>query len=201
VCNSEPSKRDGQSASPASEANSVEVPEEQGSGRPVAAPNVEALLAELEQAKRQVEDYRNDLLRSRAELENLVKRSNKEVANAHKYALERFVSDLLPVKDSLELGRTAADQTPDLAALREGMELTLKMLDATLDRHGVKCIEPLGERFNPELHQAMSVQESRESAPGTVLAVVQKGFLLNDRLIRPAMVIVAKEPQENPTTS
>lgn len=162
------------------------------------AARIDALQIAFDQAARKADQYRDELLRARAEMENVIKRSNKELTNAHKYALEQFIADLLPVKDSLDLGRAATDQTADVAALRAGLDLTVKMLDTTLTKHGVKVIDPNGERFNPEFHQAMTVQESRDSAPGTVLGVVQKGYLLNDRLIRPAMVIVAKAPEERP---
>jgi len=162
------------------------------------APSVDALQIALDEAARKADQYRDELLRAKAEMENLIKRSNREVANAYKYALERFVAALLPVKDSLDLGRAASNQSPDVAAIREGLDLTVKMLDATLSKHGIKAIEPQGERFNPELHQAMTMQESKDSAPGTVLEVVQKGYSLNDRLLRPAMVIVAKAPEDRP---
>jgi len=154
----------------------------------------EALQAALDAANARAEEYRNDALRARAELDNVQKRTAREIANAHKYALERFLTDLLPVKDSLDLGFAAAAGSSDIATLREGMELTLKMLDAVLEKHGVQVVDPVGEPFNPELHQAMSVQESTEVAPGTVVTVVQKGYVLNGRLLRPAMVIVAKRP-------
>ncbi len=162
------------------------------------AASVDALQIALDESTRKADQYRDELLRAKAEMENVIKRSNKEVANAYKYALERFVVDLLPVKDSLDLGRTASDQSADVAAIREGLDLTVKMLDATLSKHGIQAIEPQGERFNPEFHQAMTVQESKDSAPGTVLSVVQKGYSLNDRLLRPAMVIVAKAPEDRP---
>ncbi|MGH8469397.1 MAG: nucleotide exchange factor GrpE [Gammaproteobacteria bacterium] len=161
-------------------------------------PSVDALQSALGEAARKADEYRDELLRARAELENVIKRSSKEVVNAQKYALERFVADLLPVKDSLDLGRAASNQSADVAAIREGLDLTVKMLEATLSKHGIKAIEPQGERFNPELHQAMTVQESKDSVPGTVLEVVQKGYSLNDRLLRPAMVIVAKAPDDHP---
>ncbi len=160
-------------------------------------PSVDALQSALGEAARKADEYRDELLRARAELENVIKRSSKEVVNAQKYALERFVADLLSVKDSLDLGRAASNQS-EVAAIREGLDLTVKMLDATLSKHGIKAIEPQGERFNPELHQAMTMQESKDSAPGTVLGVVQKGYSLNDRLLRPAMVIVAKAPEDRP---
>ncbi|MGH8525542.1 MAG: nucleotide exchange factor GrpE, partial [Gammaproteobacteria bacterium] len=121
------------------------------------AASVDALHTALEEAAHKADQYRDELLRARAEMENVIKRSNKEVANAHKYALERFVADLLPVKDSLDLGRAASNQSADVAAIREGLDLTVKMLDATLSKHGIKAIEPQGERFNPELHQAMTM--------------------------------------------
>ncbi|MGH8555039.1 MAG: nucleotide exchange factor GrpE [Gammaproteobacteria bacterium] len=162
------------------------------------AASVDALQIALDEAARKADQYRDELLRARAEMENVIKRSNKELANAHKYALGQFVADLLPVKDSLDLGRAASNQSADVAAIREGLDLTGKMLDATLTKHGIKAIEPQGERFNPELHQAMTMQESKDSAPGTVLGVVQKGYSLNDRLLRPAMVIVAKAPDDRP---
>jgi molecular chaperone GrpE len=157
----------------------------------------EALQAALDAANARAEEYRNDALRARAELDNVQKRTAREIANAHKYALERFLTDLLPVKDSLDLGYAAATGSSDIATLREGMELTLKLLDAVLEKHGVQVVDPVGEPFNPELHQAMSVQESTEVAPGTVVTVVQKGYVLNGRLLRPAMVIVAKRPAED----
>jgi molecular chaperone GrpE len=157
----------------------------------------EALQAALDAANARADEYRNDALRARAELDNVQKRTTREIANAHKYGLERFLTDLLPVKDSLDLGYAAATGSSDIATLREGMELTLKMLDAALEKHGVQVLDPVGEPFNPELHQAMSVQESTEVAPGTVVTVVQKGYVLNGRLLRPAMVIVAKRPAED----
>jgi molecular chaperone GrpE len=157
----------------------------------------EALATALDAANAKADEYRNDALRARAELDNVQKRTAREIANAHKYALERFLTDLLPVKDSLELGYAAATGSSDIATLREGMELTLKLLDAVLDKHGVQVLDPVGEPFNPELHQAMSVQESTEIAPGTVATVIQKGYVLNGRLLRPAMVIVAKPPAED----
>jgi len=133
------------------------------------------------------------LLRTRAELENLRKRAERDVENAHKYALERFVGDLLPVKDSLELGLAAASEAnPEPAKVREGLELTLKMLSNVFEKYGVSEVNPLGEKFDPERHQAMSVQDASGVQPGTVTLVVQKGYLLNQRLVRPAMVMVAR---------
>ena len=165
-------------------------------GEKMVGPSVAELTERLAEAQQKAETHLNDLLRARAELDNVRKRAARDVESAHKYALERFVSELLPVKDSLELGLAAAEQAVDIASLREGVELTLKMFAAALDKCCVQAVEPVGEKFNPELHQAMTMEESREAEPGTVLTVVQKGYLLNDRLVRPALVIVAKAPSE-----
>lgn len=155
----------------------------------------------LDEARAKAESYWNDLLRVRAETDNLRRRAERDVENAHKFALERFVTELLPVKDSLELGLAAT--TNDVTKLREGMDLTLKMLTSAISKFGVAEINPLNERFNPELHQAMTVQPSAAVPPNTVLTVYQKGYTLNDRLVRPALVIVSQvmpSPANNPVT-
>jgi molecular chaperone GrpE len=162
----------------------------------VSGPSIEELSTALEQIQQKADGYWNDLLRARAEIDNVRKRTEREVANAHKYGQERLILELLPVKDSLELGLAASDQPTSIEGLREGIELTLKMFSTVLEKTGVAVIEPQGERFNPELHQAMTVQGSSEVEPGTVLMVVQKGYLLHDRVLRPAMVVVAKEPSD-----
>lgn len=146
----------------------------------------------LEQAQREAAHNWNQYLQLRAELDNVRKRAERELQNAHKYALDKFVAELLPVKDSLEMGLAAANETADIAKLREGTELTLKMLTAAVAKFGVSEIDPKGEKFNPELHEAISMQPSTEVAPNTVLHVIQKGYQLHDRLVRPAMVIVAQ---------
>nr|VFJ74445.1 MAG: molecular chaperone GrpE [Candidatus Kentron sp. FM]VFJ74778.1 MAG: molecular chaperone GrpE [Candidatus Kentron sp. FM]VFK21538.1 MAG: molecular chaperone GrpE [Candidatus Kentron sp. FM] len=145
-------------------------------------------------AERQIEEHRNNTLRLQAEMENLRKRSAREIEKAHKYGLDGFVKELLPVKDSMELGVSAANKEDvELTAMREGMALTLKMLETALEKFGVREVFPeQGERFDHDRHQAISVHEDKEKESGTVLTVVQKGCLLNDRLIRPAMVIVTK---------
>jgi len=107
-------------------------------------------------------------------------------------ALEKFVTELLPILDSMELGITATDSADDIAGLREGMDLTLKMFSDTLEKFGVRIVDPQGEKFNPELHEAVSMQEYEDAEPGTVISVIQKGYELNGRLVRPAMVMVAK---------
>jgi len=130
------------------------------------------------------------LLRERAEIENQRKRLARDVDQARKFANERLLSDLLPVCDNLERG-LAAD-TSDAGALREGMDLTLKALLKVAESNGLKAIDPLGQPFNPELHQAMSMTDAPGKAPNTVVAVMQKGYVLNDRLLRPALVAIAK---------
>lgn len=165
----------------------IEVPDE-------AAPTApEDLTLLLEDARSKADEHWNQVLRMQAELDNQRKRAARDIENAHKYALDRFVADLLPVKDSLELGLAAAVDGGDSAIgkLREGTELTLKMLAQVLEKFGVREINPLGEAFNPEFHQAMTLQPAAHTAPNTVLNVFQKGYTLNERLVRPAMVVVS----------
>ncbi len=155
----------------------------------------EDLVALLGDARNKADEHLNKLLRLQAELDNTRRRAERDVESAHKYALEKFVAELLPVKDSLELGLAAASGGEEaVARLREGTELTLKMFGTVLEKFGVQEVNPVGAPFNPEHHQAMSMQETAEQAPNTVVAVMQKGYLLNDRLVRPAMVVVAKAP-------
>lgn len=148
--------------------------------------------AEIERLTREANQLRDEALRARAEVDNVRKRAERDVEAAHKYGQERLVNELLPVKDSLDLGLAAAAAATDIAALREGMELTAKMFGDFLEKLAVRAIDPVGERFDPELHQAMTMEASGDVAPGTVLRVMQKGYLLNDRLLRPALVVVAR---------
>jgi molecular chaperone GrpE len=166
-------------------------PAAQAAAPPETAP--EDLVRLLEEARSQVEQSREALLRAHAEMENLRKRHARDLDNAHRFGLERIVADLLPVKDSIELGLAAASESvTDPEKLREGLELTLKMLANALEKYGVSEVDPKGARFDPERHQAMTVQEGAGAESGSVLMVVQKGYTLNDRLVRPAMVVVAK---------
>ena len=135
-------------------------------------------------------------LRAAAELENVRKRASRDVEKAHKFALERFCSELLAVKDSLEMGLAAADKA-DVQSLLAGKEATLKLLTATMERFGVAELNPEGEPFDPQEHEAMSVQPSSEVEPGSVLTVFQKGYALNGRLLRPARVVVASAVPES----
>ena len=154
----------------------------------------------LQDARNKADEHWNQLLRAKADLDNLRRRAERDVEQAHRYGLERLVQELLPIKDSLELGLSASQGAEGEAVkgLREGTELTRKMLQNALEKFGVKELNPQGERFNPELHQAMSVQERADAEPNSVLLVCQKGYLLHDRLIRPAMVIVSKAVAEDP---
>ncbi len=179
-------------------------PEERTDAQPGAdsgaEPTVEELQAQLEAARQQAEAEHEALLRARAEIENMRRRHEQEIEKAHKYALEHFAQELLPVVDSLEMGVEAAgSENATLEKVREGTELTLKMLLSVLDKFGIQAVHPHGEPFDPELHQAMSMQESAEHAPNTVMNVMQKGYTLNERLIRPAMVVVAKQTEGEAT--
>lgn len=153
----------------------------------------EDLQRRLEDARNKADEHWNELLRARAELENQRRRHERELEKAHKYALEKFAQELLPVKDSLEMGLTAAQaEDADVEALREGTELILRVFNEAVTRFGIKEVDPQDDPFDPEFHQAISTQENNERPPDTVLTVVRKGYLLNDRLLRPAMVVVSK---------
>ena len=159
-------------------------------------PDPEVIVGELQQAQNQAADYWEQLLRTRAELENLHRRSQKDLESAHKYALEKFLLEFLPVRDSIELGLAASrDANAEMEKLREGMELTLSLLGNLFEKFKIQEINPLGEKFNPEYHQAMATEARPDAAPNTVLTVYQKGYVLNDRLLRPALVVVAAAPQ------
>jgi len=156
--------------------------------------SADELMEKLDAAEKKAMENWDNLLRTKAEMDNIRRRTQKDLENAHKYALEKFIAELLAVKDSLELGVEAAQQeNATIESLREGSEMTLKMLTGVFDKFNVVELNPMGEKFNPEHHQAMSMQPNAEMEPNTVMAVMQKGYLLNDRLVRPAMVVVSKE--------
>ncbi len=153
---------------------------------------VESLQAKLAEVQEKADDNFDQLMRARAEMENIHRRSERELANAHKYALEKFAVELLPVIDSMEMGVAAAmDENADVSKLREGTEMTLKMFETAIEKFGIKSVHPHGEAFNPEHHQAMTMIDSPEHKPNTIIDVMQKGYLLNERLVRPAMVVVS----------
>lgn len=152
----------------------------------------------------QVSELEEKIARLQAEMENMRKRSHNEIDKTQKYALEKFAKELLPVFDTFERAlehetNSANDSSQSAASdvLRTGLELTLKLFQDALTKFGVKAINPLGHSFDPTLHEAMSMQESADKKPGTILAVLQKGYHLNDRLLRPALVMVAKAPEKS----
>jgi len=154
---------------------------------------VARLEGELEQARAQADDYWARLTRSEADKENIRKRAEKDVETARKQSLEKLASELLGVRDSLEMGVEAAQQDDaDVAKVREGTELTLRMLTQAMEKFNIEEINPEGEKFNPDLHQAMSMQEVEGYESNTVVSVMQKGYRLGDRLLRPALVMVSK---------
>jgi len=155
--------------------------------------SADELMEKLDAAEKKASENWDHLLRTKAEMDNIRRRTQKDLENAHKFALEKFITELLSVKDSLEMGVGAASQeTASVDSLREGSEMTLSMLVGLFEKFNVVELNPEGEKFNPEHHQAMSMQPSAEHEPNTVIAVMQKGYLLNDRLVRPAMVMVSK---------
>jgi molecular chaperone GrpE len=186
---------------------SINAPE---SGQPGAAENAapaavpaENLQAELEAARAEVADLKDKFLRSKAENENIRRRAENDVASARKYAVESFASEVLSVRDSLDLARSVElDHGSDEAVQKmyEGIELTLKLMDSVLAKFGITLVDPQGEKFDPARHQAISLMASEQVPPNHVVSVVQKGYLLRDRLLRPAMVVVAKAPDDaNPS--
>lgn len=152
--------------------------------------NADSLEAQLEQAQAKATENWEQYLRAKADMDNLRRRNAKDVENAHKYGIDKFVSELLPVLDSMALGLAAEDASAE--SLREGMELTMNMLDKMMEKLGIEEIDPLNEKFDAEKHQAMTMQPNADVEPNTVIAVMQKGYSLNERLIRPAMVMVSK---------
>ncbi|WP_070988498.1 nucleotide exchange factor GrpE [Halofilum ochraceum] len=154
---------------------------------------IERLRAELEQAEARADENWQRVLRTEAEKENVRKRAQKDADTARKQAVEKMANELLGVRDSLELGVDAAQQDEaDIAKVREGTELTLRMLGQAMEKFDIVEINPLGEKFDPDYHQAMSMQEVEGYESNTVYQVMQKGYRLEDRLLRPALVMVAK---------
>lgn len=153
----------------------------------------ETMEQQLAKAQVTIKDYWDQMMRLRAEIENNLKRAERDIENAHKYALKNFVENLLPVIDSMEMGQVAAGaDNATLESIREGSSLTMSMFVQVLEKNGLEQIDPLGEKFDPDRHQAISMTAVENTESNTVIEVMQKGFLLNDRLVRPAMVVVAK---------
>jgi molecular chaperone GrpE len=156
-------------------------------------PDIPAEMAEIESLRAELQQARDQMLRALAELDNVRKRAQRDVEQAHRYALEKFAAELLPVKDSLELAVENASRA-DASQLAEGQAATLKLLAKALERGGIVEIDPLGQPFDANQHEAMAAQPSDTAEPNSVLSVVQRGYSLNGRLLRPARVIVAREP-------
>lgn len=159
------------------------------------ADEVDARDAEIAALKTKVDENWDNYLRAAAELENVRKRAARDVEKAHRFALERFATDLLAVSDSLEMALNAQGEA-SIASLQEGTEATLKLLLATMQRFGVEELDPQGEPFDPTHHEAMTMQVCEGAEPGTVVNVFQKGYALNGRLLRPARVVVAADPAD-----
>ncbi|PRB79885.1 nucleotide exchange factor GrpE [Pseudomonas sp. MYb185] len=158
-----------------------------------AATQEEELLARIADLEEQLAVAQDQALRAAADVQNARRRAEQEVTKAHKFALERFANDLLAVVDSLERGlELSSDEDPAIKPMRDGMELTLKLFADTLERYQVVAVDPHGEPFNPDLHQAMTMEERDNVEPNTVIKVFQKGYTINERLLRPAMVVVSK---------
>jgi molecular chaperone GrpE len=157
-------------------------------------PSVDELKQELEATKLKAQENWDKALRVQAEMENLKRRVQKDLEDAHKFALTKFAKELLPVLDSVVLGLQAATgESEEVQKFREGSELTIKQFEAVLAKFNVEAIEPMGQVFNAELHQAVVMQAVEGAEPNTVVNVFQKGYTLNGRLLRPAMVVVAKD--------
>lgn len=179
---------------------SAEEAAEQASSQASSQDGANELEEALQEAHTRAEENWNQFLRARAELENVRRRAERDVQQARRQALEKFAGEMLAVRDSLEMGVAAADESgADVEKLREGSELTLRMLAQAMEKFDIESIEPRGERFDPERHEAMAAQESAEHEPNTVIHVVQKGYRIGDRLLRPAMVIVSRAASEPPT--
>ncbi|HEY5683446.1 MAG TPA: nucleotide exchange factor GrpE [Sulfuricaulis sp.] len=191
------------STAPGPEADSSPNPEARVAHDLEPATEIQQLQAELEKARMEAAENLDRFLRAKAEAENMRKRSEMEVAATRKYAIERFASEIVTVRDSLELARMVElpqDSHPAVQKMHEGLDLTLKLMESVFQKFGLTLVDPQGQKFDPEHHQAISMVDSNEVPPNHVVSVVQKGFLLNDRLLRPAMVVVARaagEP-ENP---
>lgn len=159
--------------------------------------NLQRVLEKLVAAEEAAERAKDDLLRVQAEMQNLRRRTQQDIEKAHKYGQERFSVELLAVVDNLERSLEAASEHEDEAvqAIYAGVDLTLKSFTDCFSKFHIEAVDPLGEPFDPQLHQAMTIQENPEVEPNTVIAVMQKGYTLHGRVIRPAMVIVSKGPE------
>lgn len=156
--------------------------------------SLEGLSERLAEAELAAERAKDDLLRVQAEMQNLRRRTEQDVEKAHKYGIEKFSGELLVVIDNLERALTSASESKDgsIKAIQDGVSLTLKSFNDCFAKFSIEAVDPLGEPFDPQLHQAIATQESPDSEPNSVIEVIQKGYTLNGRVIRPALVMVSK---------
>jgi len=185
VENEEVAKEEGEEE----EGEEEDTPEAEAEDEP---PTVESLSAALVEAETKVAEFKDQALRAKADVENIRRRSARDVENAHKYALERMTGELLPVLDSLEKAVESASMATQASAIGEGVELSLKMFLTVLSRFGIEQLDPLGEPFDPQFHEALAMVEKPDSEPNSVMEVIQRGYSLNGRLVRAAKVVVVK---------
>lgn len=175
------------------ETEATDAPDADDAGIAETAEDGTGSVSEVEALQAQASENYDNYLRAAAELENVRKRASRDVENARRFALERFGKELLAVRDSLEMGISSAEESASVETLLEGSAATLKILGSTMQQFGIEQVDPVGEPFDPELHEAISMQPAEDLEPGSVVTVVQKGYTLNGRLLRPAMVIVAAD--------
>jgi len=188
------SQKEQNSPETAANESETDVSEEKNTAQPEAPVDLQQA---IEAARAEAAKNHDNFLLAVAEAENVRKRAQNEIEAARKFALERFAAELLAVRDSLELA-SSTDLAGESAIekMQEGLALTLKQLDTVFEKFSIAVVDPKGEKFDPEKHQAMSMVETAELAPNHVLDVMQKGYTLNSRLLRPAMVVVSKAPAE-----
>ncbi len=172
--------------------DAVEVVDETTTDEHPELDTIEILQAKLAEAEAKASDSWDKFVRSQAELDNIKKRAQRDLENAHKYGLEKFANELLGVRDSMEMGLNAAKtEGADINTIVEGIEMSLTMFNQAIEKFDIKVLDPLNEKFNPDLHQAMSMQPNADVEANTVLSVMQKGYTLSGRLLRPALVVVS----------
>lgn len=194
-----PDEPRGAGADAESPESAPEQPEAPVEADPSLDADAESLAAELESVKAELAEHKDRYLRMAAEAENIRRRADNDIASARKYAIEGFASEILAVRDSLEIARSleiSEDDAGAVAKMKEGLDLTLKQLDSALAKFSVEVVDPQkGDKLDPERHQAMTTQASDNVPPNHILNVLQKGYTIHDRLLRPAMVVVAKKPE------
>jgi molecular chaperone GrpE len=177
----------------AAASNPTQPPMGEAEGRdPAVDPRISELEAKLAQAQGEADKNRDEWLRAKAETENIRRRGQEDVAKAHRFGIEGFAAALLSVKDSLDAALQV--QAPSVESLKEGVQLTAKQLDSAFEKFALKPIDPLGQKFDPHRHQAISQVDAPDKEPNTVVTVLQRGYLLHDRVLRPALVVVSKSP-------